>query len=445
MKKFFAILLAVCLIAALAIPAMAAADESVKITVTEPTDENSVAETYTAYQLLSATKADAILDDTQGNLADGASGITYYATVAAAAKLTGYFTFVDGKVDGTAVKFVSASTIAANDQTAAAALLAIAKANPTLFPSTPLTVGEATTVAMGYYVIESSLGSNLIMLTSDQTIEQKNIYPSFTKAFVNTDDAHAAVGDKIEYTISVVVPATVNKDIVIVDTLATGLLYNNDFAVTAGSATASADGQTITFTVPASNADSTVTFTYSATLDKTAVSGTSYTNTAYLTYSNFQTPVQTLTTITNKLTVTKTDGTDMLAGAELQLLDADGNVLKLVGSGTSYRLAVGDESGAVEFFTSSASAATVIEGLDSDLGYQIAEQNPPAGYNGLTAPQAVAASAGNDREAEIINQTGTVLPSTGGSGVYVFYILGGVLVAAACVLLVVRKRMSRES
>ena len=42
----------------------------------------------------------------------------------------------------------------------------------------------------------------------------------------------------------------------------------------------------------------------------------------------------------------------------------------------------------------------------------------------------------------IENQSGTELPSTGGMGTNVFYVLGGVLVLAAVVLLVTRKRMS---
>ena len=40
------------------------------------------------------------------------------------------------------------------------------------------------------------------------------------------------------------------------------------------------------------------------------------------------------------------------------------------------------------------------------------------------------------------NQTGTELPSTGGIGTTIFYIVGGILLVGAGVLLVVRKRMS---
>ena len=44
----------------------------------------------------------------------------------------------------------------------------------------------------------------------------------------------------------------------------------------------------------------------------------------------------------------------------------------------------------------------------------------------------------------VVNQNGTELPSTGGIGTTIFYVLGGVLVVGAGVLLIVRKRMSSE-
>lgn len=43
---------------------------------------------------------------------------------------------------------------------------------------------------------------------------------------------------------------------------------------------------------------------------------------------------------------------------------------------------------------------------------------------------------------EVVNNAGTLLPETGGIGTYIFYILGGLLVVGAVVLLITRKRMS---
>ena len=45
---------------------------------------------------------------------------------------------------------------------------------------------------------------------------------------------------------------------------------------------------------------------------------------------------------------------------------------------------------------------------------------------------------------DVVNVAGTELPSTGGVGTTIFYIAGGILVVAAIVLLVAKKRMSVE-
>lgn len=45
----------------------------------------------------------------------------------------------------------------------------------------------------------------------------------------------------------------------------------------------------------------------------------------------------------------------------------------------------------------------------------------------------------------VVNNTGTELPSTGGIGTTIFYIIGGILVVGAAILLVTKKRMSKEA
>ncbi len=46
---------------------------------------------------------------------------------------------------------------------------------------------------------------------------------------------------------------------------------------------------------------------------------------------------------------------------------------------------------------------------------------------------------------DVINNTGSELPSTGGIGTTIFYIVGGILVVGAAILLVTKKRMSKEA
>lgn len=45
---------------------------------------------------------------------------------------------------------------------------------------------------------------------------------------------------------------------------------------------------------------------------------------------------------------------------------------------------------------------------------------------------------------QVINQTGAELPSTGGIGTRIFYVVGSIMVIAAAVLLVTKKRMSSK-
>ena len=80
----------------------------------------------------------------------------------------------------------------------------------------------------------------------------------------------------------------------------------------------------------------------------------------------------------------------------------------------------------------------------------------PAGYNVLKAPVKVVIDAeGNVTYGEnsttaapdvkILNNAGAELPSTGGIGTTVFYVLGGVLVVCAGVLLITKRRMNKNA
>ena len=99
----------------------------------------------------------------------------------------------------------------------------------------------------------------------------------------------------------------------------------------------------------------------------------------------------------------------------------------------------------------------VIAGLDADT-YYLEETKAPDGYNRLKEPVNVVITAniasGKTVTATITynetatgtvrieNQTGVELPSTGGIGTTVFYVIGGLLMGVAVVLLVTRKKMS---
>ena len=93
--------------------------------------------------------------------------------------------------------------------------------------------------------------------------------------------------------------------------------------------------------------------------------------------------------------------------------------------------------------------------------YTITETKTPAGYNTI-APitftltfnaetktfvsdnASVVVGADNKLDTTIVNQSGATLPETGGMGTTLFYVLGGVLVVGAVVLLITKKRMGAE-
>ena len=105
-----------------------------------------------------------------------------------------------------------------------------------------------------------------------------------------------------------------------------------------------------------------------------------------------------------------------------------------------------------------------IKGLDDATEYYLYETKAPAGYNRLTAAvrfeitatysdagdncTSVTATVNNDVQSSVSvnvrNNKGSTLPSTGGIGTTLFYVIGGGLMAVAAVLLVTKKRMNNK-
>ena len=103
-----------------------------------------------------------------------------------------------------------------------------------------------------------------------------------------------------------------------------------------------------------------------------------------------------------------------------------------------YRVAADDETGTTVIDITDAYDA-VIYGLDGDSTYSIEETKAPDGYNKLEGKIAVTMSDANQVQ-PVVNNAGSVLPSTGGIGTTIFYAIGAILVIGAGIVLVSRRR-----
>ena len=108
---------------------------------------------------------------------------------------------------------------------------------------------------------------------------------------------------------------------------------------------------------------------------------------------------------------------------------------------------VNDITDATVYTTDDYGSAT-ISGI-AEGTYELVEIKAPEGYNLLSEPVTVTVPApaeegqNHDNVTIIVeNSTGSELPSTGGIGTTIFYIVGGVLMVAAVVLFATKKRMS---
>ena len=361
---------------------------------------------------------------------------------------------------------------------------------------------ELTVTDTGYYFVDSTLGALCALDTADTvTVYEKNSIPTITK-WVDEDDkdANAILGnDEWQKTADADYGQTVNYLLVvntgtndkngeqtsagadevyeIVDTIPADLCFNNDIVIKYDDGTpveaakytvdaaVNEDNETVvTITLDAKGADEDTNFNiyYSVKVGPVAA-GVAHTNTAVLTYQE-QTSQDSATLYTWAIPVFKYTGTDTpLADATFEVKNEAGDVLKFDAvDGNTY---IYNAKGAVEKITTDESGKFTIVGLDSDV-YTLTETKAPAGYNALTAPitmkiEAAEAIDGEytgeyqvyvyDSEAQmfvesdtvnVLNNTGTELPSTGGVGTTIFYTVGGLMMAAAVVLFVTKKKLA---
>ena len=344
-----------------------------------------------------------------------------------------------------------------------------------------------TNLSLGYYLVDSSVGTLCSLDTTNPTatIEEKNGVPSVEKKIVqnNTDveSNFANIGETINFKTTITAQKGA-QSYVLHDTMEKGFTFNKDVKVKVSGQTNYLNSTTDYEVVE--NAEDKCTFdikfkeeflktindttkievTYSATLNGDAEIHDNNDNTTHLTYGEKNnTTTSTTHTITYGINVLKYTGdtTNTLANAKFSLYDAEtnGNIYKLVQKTdtTNYRLAITGEDGITEITTNNTGKFS-IQGLKPGT-YWLEETSAPKGYNKLAKRIKVVINddgtlivdnKDRDENNSLINQvnvenkTGTVLPSTGGAGTTMIYLIGGALVLGSGVVLATKRRVKNK-
>ena len=485
MKKLFAVLVALTLVLSMGTIAFAA-DWTGSITINSADNVSVNGKVFNAYQILEAEAVDKTNLD---------KGVIYTIPE----EMQSFYNTLCGGDDSVAtvdevVDYIGAKTTDLQDFAKAA--LKAAKQADGLTTATATGADEKATftnLPFGYYVIEdngTATPISALMLRATSTeVTLKADKPAIEKKIDGAEDADktttdltdyntATVGEEVPYVLTSKVPDMTGYKAytyTVTDTFSDGLTYNKDAAVTVDGVeykdyTVSENGQVVTITFNdfidlADKAGKEIKITYSATVNEKAVIGIEGNpNTVKLTYSN--NPQENTTEDTNEdkvytylvdLIINKTDKDGVaLPGAEFAVKQGD----TVLATGTS------DKYGKVAFTWTNGT------GLKDGEKYTIVETKAPDGYNEAkdieftvtcTDPAAAAANANctwsSDKdsvtfkvtdgaeaddyfETTVINRTGTLLPETGGIGTTIFYVVGGLLMAAAFIVLVSKKRMA---
>ena len=210
-------------------------------------------------------------------------------------------------------------------------------------------------------------------------------------------------------------------------------------------------------------ADDQIIVSYSATLNENAVIGDAGNkNDTWLKYGDgTDTAHSSTSTYTFKLPVFKYTGVEKkgLGKAKFTLKNANGSdSIKFfkVSDATedtelTYRVAKTGEENTVTEITTPSSGKFTIQGLDADT-YHLTEKEQPKGYNKLASPITVVIEADGKVKigtsdvsvVEVENKTGTILPSTGGMGTTIIYMVGAILVIGSGIVLLSKKKSKEK-
>ena len=307
----------------------------------------------------------------------------------------------------------------------------------------------------------------------------------------------AKVGSVVSFELDSIIPDLTGYNtytFTVTDTLSAGLTYAGNFKMMINGAEVTAapevSGQTMTVSIPFATLSNytkgdPIKITYDASVNQNALTANYENNTAVLTYSNSpysegtcETPAKTVYITDIDLDVLKVDGSDhskSLPGAEFKLYrTVDGNdEYYLWNTDTqSVSWVSGRNSGDTFKTDTSGHFEQVIRGLDQGT-YYLLETKAPVGYNLLKDPVTVVITATETDQlityavtfngesasmtnhsidmntvrstsqpkaaGSIENNSGIILPDTGGTGTKLFYLTGSILLFLAAVLNISKK------
>ena len=471
-KKLASLLLALVMVFAVS----AAMAETGSITI----NDAIVDQTYTIYEILDLESYNA-----------SANAYAYKAT-------TAWSTFINSDaIKGTYVNVDDQGYVTWIENADAAAFAKAAQkyAKDNKITNQGSVTATTTTVSftgldLGYYLVDTTLGTLCSLDTTNPNVimEEKNEVPVNVKTVEEDSTGNygekndADIGQTVNFKSTITAQAGA-QNYVFHDIMSAGLTYTgvtgitlNDKAVAETNYTVTApatDGDTfdVTFTQTFCDtlaAGDKIVISYTATVNENAKVGLDGNpNESKLSYGEINsethapsgtTPPSKTTTYTWDLDVLKYangDESKVLKDAQFVLLNkAKDKVATIVGGKVTGWV---DVPAAVDgtitwpentVLTTGENGKIEIDGLDADT-YYLREVKAPAGYNKLANDVEIVVTGATTVDgtltyttviAKVNNQSGTELPSTGGIGTTIFYVIGGVLVIGAAALLIAKRK-----
>ncbi len=340
---------------------------------------------------------------------------------------------------------------------------------------------------LGYYLVDSSVGALCSLNTTNfsATIKEKNAVPSVEKKVSDAengtfkDDSHANIGDTVYFKTTITAQPGAEKYI-LHDTMDAAFTFNEgSIVVKSGDATIDSiyydiylnknhptatnkaeDGCTFEIRFKQNYLDTLVknqqiVVTYNAILNEKATINVGDHNTAELTYGDKGSVEDSTTTSTSQMKVLKytETTTNTLNGAKFKLYtqQTDGEALKFTKKDDQNYILTKEATGQDEIETIQEGTFT-LKGLKPGVTYYLEETEAPKGYNKLTSRIKVELQDygmvivnGNNTgrplsQVEVENKSGSLLPSTGGMGTTLIYLIGGALVLGSGFVLANKKR-----